>query len=73
MRDDPDNGVLEQQLDNFTELSETDHKWTCPHCGVHFGRSSLIHGLPAIKLVGGKTRRAVALFQHVAMFGRSEY
>ena len=55
VHDDPDN-VLAQQLENFTELSETDHKWCCPKCGVNFGRSSLIHGLPALKLVGGKTR-----------------
>lgn len=48
--------VLERQLDNFTELSKSDHKWTCPNCGANFGRCSLIHGLPAIKLVGGKTR-----------------
>ncbi|KAL7541920.1 hypothetical protein ACHAXR_011365 [Thalassiosira sp. AJA248-18] len=50
-------GILEQQLDNFAELSENDqHKWTCPKCGINWGRSSLIHGMPAIKLVGGKTR-----------------
>jgi len=54
--DNPDDDVLAQQLENFTELSETDHKWCCPKCGVNFGRSSLIHGLPALKLVGGKTR-----------------
>lgn len=54
--DDPE-GVLEQQLDNFTELSDdTDHEWACPNCKTKFGRSSLIRGLPAIKLVGGKTR-----------------
>ena len=53
--EDPD-GELEQQLDRFTELSESDHKWSCPHCGINWGRSSLIHGMPAIKLVGGKTR-----------------
>lgn len=53
--DDPE-GTLERQLDDFAELSEGDYKWSCPKCGVNFGRSSLIHGLPAIKLVGGKTR-----------------
>ena len=56
VHDDPDDNVLAQQLENFTELSESDHKWCCPKCGVNFGRSSLIHGLPALKLVGGKTR-----------------
>jgi len=56
--DDPENeNELERQLDNFEELSnDVNHKWTCPKCGNGFGRSSLIHGLPAIKLVGGKTR-----------------
>mmetsp|Transcript_3901 Transcript_3901/g.6913 ORF Transcript_3901/g.6913 Transcript_3901/m.6913 type:complete len:218 (+) Transcript_3901:49-702(+) len=55
---DPGNeNELEGQLDNFEELSkDSNHKWTCPKCGNGFGRSSLIHGLPAIKLVGGKTR-----------------
>ena len=53
--DDPD-GVLEQQIDNFAELSEMDHKWECPKCGTNFGRSATIRGLPALKLVGGKTR-----------------
>ena len=56
VHDDQDDNVLAQQLENFTELSETNHKWCCPECGVNFGRSSLIHGLPALKLVGGKTR-----------------
>jgi len=55
VHDDPD-GLLENQLDNFAELTETDHKWSCPNCGANFGRSSLIHGMPAIKLIGGKTR-----------------
>ena len=28
--------------------------WTCPNCQTNFGRDSIIHGRPAIKLVGGK-------------------
>jgi hypothetical protein len=49
---------LAQQLDNFEELStaNNDHKWSCPNCGNNFGRSALIHGRPALKLIGGKTR-----------------
>jgi len=35
---------------------EEDNEWICPNCKSRFGRSSLIHGLPAIKLVGGKVR-----------------
>jgi hypothetical protein len=31
-------------------------EWTCPDCGQRFGRRTLIHGRPAIKLVGGKVR-----------------
>ncbi len=30
--------------------------WICPKCGTKFGRDALIHGRPAIKLVGGKTQ-----------------
>lgn len=30
--------------------------WICPNCDTRFGRDSLIHGRPAIKLVGGKIR-----------------
>lgn len=56
VHDDSD-GVLAQQLDNFEELSENvEHKWRCPNCGLNFGRSSMVHGMPALKLVGGKTR-----------------
>ena len=33
--------------------SETD--WVCPKCATRFGKDSMIHGRPAIKLVGGKT------------------
>ena len=31
-------------------------EWSCPDCGQRFGRRTLIHGRPAIKLVGGKVR-----------------
>lgn len=54
--DDPGGMLLAEQLENFAELSESDHTWCCPSCGQNFGRSSLIHGMPALKLVGGKTR-----------------
>ncbi|KAL7536096.1 hypothetical protein ACHAWF_005364 [Thalassiosira exigua] len=55
VRENPD-GELERQLENFAELSEKDHKWSCPNCGANFGRSAMIRGMPAVKLVGGKTR-----------------
>ena len=55
--DDCEAGTLEQQLSNFEELSaNNDHQWTCPKCDNNFARSSMIHGRPALKLVGGKTR-----------------
>ena len=30
--------------------------WHCPSCNTNFARSTLIHGRPALKLVGGKVR-----------------
>ena len=48
--------TLQAQLDNFEELSAKNHQWSCPQCGNKFARSALIHGRPALKLVGGKTR-----------------
>ena len=32
--------------------------WQCPACQATFARTSLIHGRPALKLVGGKVRMA---------------
>jgi len=31
-------------------------EWNCPRCGQRFARSALIHGRPALKMVGGKIR-----------------
>jgi len=31
-----------------------DYEWRCTNCGTQFARSASIHGLPALKLVGGK-------------------
>jgi hypothetical protein len=42
----------EESKSNDGSASSTD--WICPKCGSRFGRDSLIHGRPAIKLVGGK-------------------
>mmetsp|Transcript_27311 Transcript_27311/g.46200 ORF Transcript_27311/g.46200 Transcript_27311/m.46200 type:complete len:156 (-) Transcript_27311:854-1321(-) len=54
--DDSEADTLQQQLSRFEELSANDHHWLCPNCGKNFARSALIHGRPALKLVGGKTR-----------------
>ncbi|KAL7498091.1 hypothetical protein ACHAWT_009853 [Skeletonema menzelii] len=48
--------IVHYQLSMFEELSANDHQWSCPNCGTKFARSALIHGRPALKLVGGKTR-----------------
>ena len=33
-------------------------EWHCPECQTTFARNALIHGRPALKLVGGKVRMA---------------
>jgi len=33
-----------------------DFQWECPSCQTQFARLSLIHGRPALKIVGGKVR-----------------
>ena len=38
--------------------ADADAEWRCPSCSANFARSSLIHGRPALKLVGGKVRMA---------------
>ena len=38
-----------------TQLDPT-YSWECPKCQTQFARSSMIHGRPALKLVGGKIR-----------------
>uniref|UniRef100_A0A7S4AEH2 LITAF domain-containing protein n=1 Tax=Pseudo-nitzschia australis TaxID=44445 RepID=A0A7S4AEH2_9STRA len=32
------------------------YSWECPKCHTKFARSSLIHGRPALKMIGGKIR-----------------
>ena len=43
-------GLLEAHKDN------DDEHWYCPNCQTKFGRDSMIHGRPAIKMIGGKIR-----------------
>ncbi len=45
---------LVAQKERKSEDSSSD-EWFCPNCGTRFGKDALIHGRPAIKLVGGKT------------------
>lgn len=58
-------GVLNvpQQQQQQQPLPQTDHtisstvvEYVCPSCQSRFARSAVIKGLPALKLVGGKTR-----------------
>ncbi len=42
----------ENEIDNSVSCGDED--WICPNCQTKFGRNSMIHGRPAIKLVGGK-------------------
>ena len=50
--EDPEN-LLDQLNSN---RNEEIHTWNCPKCHTSFARSSMIHGKPALKLIGGKTR-----------------
>lgn len=45
-------GVLEAA----PEVPPPDYEWKCPSCETRFARTSMIHGRPALKLVGGKIR-----------------
>ena len=53
--------ISEDCVDLVAKRSETPSgdnaplDWFCPNCKTRFGKDSMIHGRPAIKLVGGKT------------------
>ena len=47
-------GILEAQ--ESSGLSNEEFPWECPKCETKFARPSLIHGRPALKIVGGKVR-----------------
>lgn len=49
-------GILSQRKDDEAAGDETDSQWYCPSCNTRFARSALIHGRPALKIVGGKVR-----------------
>lgn len=46
-------GLVANRTINKMDAGEN---WICPQCDSRFGRDSMIHGRPAIKLVGGKTQ-----------------
>jgi uncharacterized protein YlaI len=41
-------------LDRKRLKNDDSEDWFCPNCQTRFGKDSMIHGRPAIKLVGGK-------------------
>lgn len=43
---------------NSNSNSAEECNYNCPNCRTRFARSSIIHGLPALKLAGGKVRMA---------------
>eukprot|EP00308_Calcidiscus_leptoporus_P026304 CAMPEP_0119378156 /NCGR_PEP_ID=MMETSP1334-20130426/47437_1 /TAXON_ID=127549 /ORGANISM="Calcidiscus leptoporus, Strain RCC1130" /LENGTH=131 /DNA_ID=CAMNT_0007397277 /DNA_START=54 /DNA_END=449 /DNA_ORIENTATION=+ len=45
-------GLLDQLADRSGQAAE----WRCPACATAFARDALIHGRPALKIVGGKVR-----------------
>ena len=45
----------ESGVDHVDVNASTRTDWNCPNCDTRFGKDSMIHGRPAIKLVGGKT------------------
>lgn len=45
-----------QEMKENNPTTSTDTDWVCPNCKSKFGRDSMIHGRPAIKLAGRKTQ-----------------
>ena len=43
-------------LSNAPEDPAADYEWKCPSCETQFARTAMIHGRPALKMVGGKIR-----------------
>lgn len=42
--------------DAYNILQQGNDEYQCPQCETNFARATVIRGLPALKLVGGKTR-----------------
>ena len=53
-------GILLAQQQSSSGILGMDESylWQCPNCQTQFARSSMIHGLPALKMIGGKVRMA---------------
>lgn len=50
--------VLQLQETSGQGFEEYSDHWKCPTCQTHFARSAMIHGRPALKMIGGKVRMA---------------
>ena len=48
--------VMDEEQDWLQKEEATADDYACPQCQTNFARAALIHGRPALKLVGGKTR-----------------
>ena len=46
-------GVLARRAETGVDDAS---EWMCPKCGSGFARTALVHGRPALKIVGGKVR-----------------
>jgi hypothetical protein len=48
--------IAEDSANVLKDQGEDADAFTCPSCQSQFARAAMIRGLPALKLVGGKTR-----------------
>lgn len=48
--------IVEDSAGVLSEQGSTATEYSCPSCDTAFARSTMIRGLPALKMVGGKTR-----------------
>ena len=48
--------IAEDSAGVLRDQGETAPSYDCPSCETQFARAAVIRGLPALKLVGGKTR-----------------
>lgn len=54
--DSVDRNNEEDNMSLVPEKLDPSYSWECPSCNTQFARSSMIHGRPALKMVGGKIR-----------------
>ena len=48
--------IVKDEHDLLLLARESGEEMQCPKCGSNFARDALIHGRPALKMVGGKVR-----------------